>query len=411
MDGMIYNTDISLPPGSDVVTTASSPSQPQLPVMWDWSSITASGETEITRRKKALIVKPMNQFRCGSCWAFSASTMLSDTLVISGLVNSYKEVHVSVTTLMKQAVSSSGCGGGSTYRLLERIKSHQVSFTSGGSCTEYDWCENNEQCRTNKSQLHFETHESKARYLDSLIPTPRCVDAVPFKILSLDAVSVPIDQKSVIPTNATTNAYNAVKTHILNRGTVCASMVIYDNFTDGLFTTVNGGVYQERIDYKETQRTGKLTFFKKSISDDLIRGTHSVVIVGWGTHTVFDMNGNLKPIPYWKCRNSWGEHWGDGGYFKIAQYPINTKVALIMSIDAVIRNVPSKVGGAYFVTVRKVDMPPLSYTIEEGTMKSESLDQPSSGANAKVAVGLLLGLVLVYILLSGLSDADKQQKA
>jgi hypothetical protein len=39
-------------------------------------------------------------------------------------------------------------------------------------------------------------------------------------------------------------------------------------------------------------------------------GGHAVVIVGWG------VEGNK---PYWIVRNSWGPGWGDGGYFKIAR--------------------------------------------------------------------------------------------
>lgn len=35
---------------------------------------------------------------------------------------------------------------------------------------------------------------------------------------------------------------------------------------------------------------------------------HSVVIVGYGS---------MFGIPYWICRNSWGQHWGSGGYFLI----------------------------------------------------------------------------------------------
>ena len=37
---------------------------------------------------------------------------------------------------------------------------------------------------------------------------------------------------------------------------------------------------------------------------------HDVSIVGWGTDKVTGMK-------YWEVRNSWGQHWGEEGFFKI----------------------------------------------------------------------------------------------
>jgi cathepsin X len=37
--------------------------------------------------------------------------------------------------------------------------------------------------------------------------------------------------------------------------------------------------------------------------------THVVSIVGWGVSS-----GNM---PYWHCRNSWGQYWGEMGFFRI----------------------------------------------------------------------------------------------
>ena len=48
--------------------------------------------------------------------------------------------------------------------------------------------------------------------------------------------------------------------------------------------------------------------------------------MGWGIakNIQYD-NGKRGDVPYWHCRNSWGESWGDNGYFKIAMYPFNKR--------------------------------------------------------------------------------------
>merc|ERR1719500_77054 len=42
---------------------------------------------------------------------------------------------------------------------------------------------------------------------------------------------------------------------------------------------------------------------------------HAVLITGWGVGTAED--GAQEGVPYWKVKNSWGDHWGEDGYFRV----------------------------------------------------------------------------------------------
>lgn len=84
-------------------------------------------------------------------------------------------------------------------------------------------------------------------------------------------------------TNAETVA--AIQREIFKYGPVTTGMQVYAD----LFDWDGRGVYQ-------WNGTADLT------------GGHAIVITGWG-----ELNG----VPYWQILNSWGDDWGDGGFFRI----------------------------------------------------------------------------------------------
>jgi cathepsin B len=73
------------------------------------------------------------------------------------------------------------------------------------------------------------------------------------------------------------------KREIQNNGPIEAVLDVYDDFP-----------YYESGVYYRTSNT--------------LMGVHTVEVLGWGTE-----NG----MNYWLCKNSWGDSWGDNGFFKI----------------------------------------------------------------------------------------------
>jgi C1A family cysteine protease len=66
----------------------------------------------------------------------------------------------------------------------------------------------------------------------------------------------------------------------------------------------NMNFYQDLDRYKK----GIYIYDRKSREE----GGHWVVVVGWKD------DAEVKNGGYWICRNSWGEKWGENGYFRIA---------------------------------------------------------------------------------------------
>jgi cathepsin C len=72
---------------------------------------------------------------------------------------------------------------------------------------------------------------------------------------------------------------------------------------DYLFMHYNTGIYYSVGDTWLTRKENKPIWTKVD---------HSVVLVGWG----FDEESQTK---YWLLQNSWGDRWGENGFFKMVR--------------------------------------------------------------------------------------------
>jgi hypothetical protein len=273
--------------------------------------------SELSKKKK-LIMPPDNQYLCGSCWAISTASVIGDAFVVAGLVDWSPQIS---TTWALMCYPEGKCQGGSPATLLQDIA--RGTGIPSKHCVDYSWCAENESCK-GMATRHFD-----AKDLSSLIPT-ECACFYGGKDTQHYNYTINNDVKTLAIGHGATSARNiqdAIKKHILVRGPALTGFFVLQNFTSGYFTKVKmtKGVYLERCDYKP----GQLSFSDSNASGLAYRGSHAVAIIGWGVakDIVYDIDRTGKEyradVPFWYCRNSWG-NWGyDGGYFKMAMYPWN----------------------------------------------------------------------------------------
>jgi len=271
--------------------------------------------------KKSLIHKVSTQHACGSCWAVSFADTMSDCFVVSGAVG--WSPNISATYLMSCIPSGNlhnMCFGGNPAAIAPYLEREGVADTS---CVDYSWCSgDSELCKSVSSARHFDA-KTLASKLNDNIPKPcGCYYKGAKKYLyKIDSGSDVFFINSKAPIDV---FRNTVKSHILDFGPVIGGYVVLKNFFTGNFTdpNFNGGVYLDRADYNG-YKGGNLRFSDRMTSE--AAGLHAISIVGWGVakNIQYD-NDKVGDVPYWHCRNSWGEKWGNaGGYFKIAMYPFN----------------------------------------------------------------------------------------
>lgn len=175
-----------------------------------------------------------NQGNCGSCWAFAATSVLSDRFC----VKTHRKELLSPQYVIECDKADMCCDGGmlhTSFKFLTEVG------TVPDHCLPYDMkCE---RCRE--------------------------LDCIHYKCKP-DTIFV-------------SDNVEATKKQIYAEGPVEGAMDVYRDFL----------VYKSGVYY---HKTGELL------------GGHAIEVIGWGIEDGLD---------YWLCKNSWGEYWGDNGYFKI----------------------------------------------------------------------------------------------
>jgi len=209
------------------------------------------------------LISPIkDQQSCGSCWAFATAGSLETAYAIkvSGKPISLSE---------EQIIScSTGC-------CWEMYQGQNVSVCNGGCNGGWPWSALNDIM-----QWGGLVTEDAFPYTGEAIACPGTWPG---------ALNVPLDAKKPYTCLSTNNGAPAdegkMATWVSTQGPVAIALdaTTLQSYSSGILT--NDGCSTQALD-------------------------HAVLIVGY--------NDNNNP-PYWIVRNSWGESWGEAGYFRIVK--------------------------------------------------------------------------------------------
>jgi cathepsin X len=265
-----------------------------LPESFDWRNI--SGISYLT--------KSLNQHipqYCGSCWAHASLSSLADRIKIARNATG-TEINLSIQYVLNcgGAEEVGSCSGGSMMKLFRFIK-ETSGFVPYDTCMPYIACSTESMqgfcpfvdttcsplntCRTCDT---FVDHGGGCHEID-ILPNATIAEYGCYKLGGTKR-----SERKMNPDKETDNNKNnidllrmveAIKAEIFARGPVVASINGH-----GLADYV-GGIYTNSSASRKT--------------------THAVSITGWGRE-------EQQQQDYWIVRNSWGEYWGEMGFFRIA---------------------------------------------------------------------------------------------
>lgn len=208
------------------------------------------------------IGKVQDQGWCGSSWAISTAATASDRFAI--VSQGLERVFLSAQNLLScNNRGQQSCNGGYLDKAWLYFRKYGIV---DDNC--YPYTGHDEKCRIPKKGNLF---------------TARC--SSPYNVDRREKYKVGPAYRLGNETD--------IMYEIFESGPVQATMKVYHDFF-----SYQGGVYKH-TDLSAEDRTGY----------------HSVRIIGWGE----DQDYFGRAQKYWKVANSWGEDWGENGYFRIVR--------------------------------------------------------------------------------------------
>lgn len=305
-----------------------------LPSSFDWNNpvdvaVKRMKGTAADAKRVAPINTPLNQLACGSCWAFSSSSVLADRYsLFQGLKNF---LVLSPSNLLSCSQGSStfpdeGCNGGFPGSAGQYFEQNGIPTWA---CQNYDWCPQTADATNDEIPVCAVIDKSCYKEVDDEItpttPIPKLYKAVKG---STEALATPED----------------IRAELWHHGPVVAVFVVYADFIGRDRSQTNNPGWQNTSNiYVNLGGEGSGLYSGYSNTDKV--GGHAVVITGWGIETNFkglsdDLTQKIKKkhggLKYWIVRNSWGTQYNGNGYFKMAESDPELGINMTCGLDRVI---------------------------------------------------------------------------
>eukprot|EP00640_Fibrocapsa_japonica_P000591 CAMPEP_0113935782 /NCGR_PEP_ID=MMETSP1339-20121228/2857_1 /TAXON_ID=94617 /ORGANISM="Fibrocapsa japonica" /LENGTH=625 /DNA_ID=CAMNT_0000938045 /DNA_START=148 /DNA_END=2025 /DNA_ORIENTATION=- /assembly_acc=CAM_ASM_000762 len=194
---------------------------------------------------------------CGSCWAHAATSVLSDRIKIARKA-AWPDINIAPQVLVSCESPDLGCHGGEIINAFKWMNENEIT---------------DETCAIYRARGHDNGEVcSSMSMCRNCNPGEACFIPAEYHVYHTDEYGEVSGEENMMQ-------------EIYQRGPIGCGISVPEDLE-----TYTGGIFEDK--------TGDM---------DIV---HAVSIVGYGVE-----NG----VKYWTVRNSWGSHWGEGGFFRVVR--------------------------------------------------------------------------------------------